>query len=121
MMRVIVCGSRTWTDRDVIWDRLDKLPRPVTIVHGMCRGADMLASAWATNFRVEQEGHCANWLTYGKGAGHIRNSEMAARGADLCIAFRMPGKSNGTDDMVKKARAAGIPVEVVLAELAEVT
>ena len=32
---------------------------------------------------------------------------------DRVIAFRMPGESRGTDDMVRRARAAGIPVEVV--------
>jgi hypothetical protein len=120
-VRVIVCGSRTWTDRDAIWDRLDKLPRPVVIVHGDSRGADSIADDWALRkihderaVGVSVEALPANWRGNGKAAGPIRNSELARRGADLCLAFRMPGKSNGTDDMIKKARAAGIPVEVIL-------
>jgi hypothetical protein len=32
---------------------------------------------------------------------------------DRVIAFRMPGVSRGTDDMIRRARAAGIPVEVI--------
>lgn len=41
----------------------------------------------------------------------IRNQEMADRGADLCLAFPGP-ESVGTWDMIRKARAAGIPVHI---------
>lgn len=119
-MRVIVTGSRTWTDRDAVWDRLDKLPSPVTIVHGACAtGADSWAHDWVRTRKlvffgyVTEETHPADWAEHERRAGPIRNSKMAAAGADLCIAFRSAGKSNGTDDMIAKARAAGIPVEIV--------
>lgn len=129
-MRVIVCGSRTWTDRKAIEDRLGALmreslgkwtdlfepPGTLTVVHGACEeGADAFARDWCRYHwgTVFEEAHPANWDEYGRKAGPIRNSVVASKGADLCLAFRMPGKSNGTDDMVRKARAAGIPVEVI--------
>src|SRR5690606_30354012 len=52
----------------------------------------------------------ADWRRHGRAAGPIRNQEMADAGADLCIAF--PG-GRGTADMVRRARAAGIPVRSV--------
>lgn len=57
------------------------------------------------------ETHMANWLKFGRTAGPIRNQIMIEKGADLVIAF--PSEtSKGTRDMIKRAEAAGIPVEV---------
>jgi len=48
------------------------------------------------------------WKRYGPKAGPIRNKQMLDEGRpDLVVAF--PG-GNGTNDMVKKAKAAGIEV-----------
>jgi hypothetical protein len=41
----------------------------------------------------------------------MRNEEMAALGADLCIAF-WDGRSTGTKDMVDRAYDHGIEVEL---------
>lgn len=43
---------------------------------------------------------------------------MAALGADLCLAFRLTGPSPGTDDMVRRCRALGIPVRPLASESA---
>lgn len=37
-MRVIVCGSRDWLDREQIANRLFDLPPGSTIVHGNAKG-----------------------------------------------------------------------------------
>lgn len=113
-MRVIVCGSRSWTDAKAIRNRLSGLhPMRDTIVHGNCHGADKIADDQARSMDFAVEKFPADWQKLGFAAGPIRNQKMADAGADLCIAFRMPGKSNGTDDMIAKAKAAGIPVEVI--------
>lgn len=119
-MRVIVCGSRHWSDRKAIADKLYELvternlrfPDPV-IVHGAARGADRLAEDEAGKAGLLTEGHPADWDAYGKRAGLIRNEHMARLGADLCVAF-WDGRSNGTAHMINTARNHGIPVEVVL-------
>lgn len=114
-MRVIVCGSRDWQDRVAIRSRLMAFaPMRVTIVHGNSRGADKIADHEARSLQLAVEPHSANWAEYGLSAGPIRNREMVDLGADLCIAFRLPGKSSGTDDMITKAKAAGIPVETIV-------
>jgi hypothetical protein len=117
-VRVIICGTRRWTDRAMIEERLYDLvmdaPRgeEITIVHGGARGADRIAHQEAQKAGLLVEEHPAEWERYGKAAGFIRNKEMAELGADLCIAF-WDGRSSGTAHMMGEARRAGIPVEVV--------
>lgn len=111
-MRVIVCGSRRWRDRKSITDRLADLPADSVIVHGAAKGADSIAHQEALKLGLLVEPHPADWQAHGKAAGPIRNFEMAALGADLCIAF-WDGSSRGTAHMVDAANARYIPVEVV--------
>jgi YspA, cpYpsA-related SLOG family len=113
--RLIVTGSRTWTDTTAIERALAAIlarhPEGVQLVHGACpRGADAIAAAYAgrtPGFTAEP--HPADWQRYGRSAGHRRNAEMAALGADGCVAFIRAG-SPGATGMVQLARAAGIPV-----------
>lgn len=65
--------------------------------------------------KIAEEKHPADWNRFGKRAGFKRNYEMVIAGADLCIAFIVPGQSNGTMHTVEAARAAGIPVTEVIA------
>jgi hypothetical protein len=127
--RVIVCGSRSWRDRQAISNRLYSLvtengwryPEPV-IVHGKCpRGADRLCDEEAGKAGLLTEPHPADWDGYTaedfkrfgrKGAGRKRNEEMAELGAVLCIAF-WDGRSTGTKDMIERATRHGIPTEIV--------
>lgn len=113
-MRVIVCGSRNWRNRLMISNRLAKLPGEDTIVvHGNAKGADRIAHDEANKLGLLTEPHPADWQRYRNRAGIIRNEEMAALGADLCIAF-WDGSSNGTAHMMAAADAHGIPVEIIL-------
>jgi len=111
-VRVIVCGSRRWRDRDAISNRLFDLAVGSTIVHGNAAGADKIAHQEAQKLGMLVEPHPADWKRYGKGAGPIRNRLMAELGADLCLAF-LKDNSSGTRDMIQRAREHGIPVEVI--------
>ena len=110
-MRVIVCGSREWTSREAIADRLFDLPPGSTIVHGAAKGADRIAGQEAQKLGHLVEEHPADWEKHGKRAGYIRNALMASLGADLCIAF-WDGRSRGTAMMVDIAEENGIPLEL---------
>jgi hypothetical protein len=114
-MRVLVCGSRHWTDPAPIRAALAPLPADTVIVHGAAPGADMLAAALAEARGLAVEPHPAEWATYGRRAGPLRNEAMLATGIDRVVAFRLPGASPGTDHMVRMARAARIPTEVIAA------
>lgn len=115
-MRVLVCGSRTWTSGLRIALELDAIQcPPVTcVIHGGAAGADDLAREWAEASGVPCEEYPAEWEKHGRVAGPIRNQRMLDEGKpDLVLAFRMPGVSKGTDDMVRRARKAGVRTEVV--------
>lgn len=118
-MRVLVCGSRDWTDRNAIWCvlngyRADGLP--MTVIHGSARGADSIAGYWATVNGVDFQQFMADWKQHGKAAGPIRNAQMLANGEpDVVWAFvtKPLERSRGTADMVSRAVKAGIPAYVV--------
>lgn len=112
-LRVIVCGSRNWTDREQIANRLFDLPPGSLIVHGNAKGADRIAGQEAEKLGHYVEPWDALWNLWGKRAGPIRNEAMAKAGADLCIAF-WDGKSRGTQHMVDMAEKYGIPLDLVV-------
>ncbi len=86
--RHLVTGSRTWHDIPAIERALavilDRHPEGVLLVHGACpRGADAIAAAYAARTPGYQiEAHPADWHRHGRAAGHRRNAEMIALGAD---------------------------------------
>lgn len=121
--RVLVTGSRDWKDRALLERELDALLAEhgaLTLVHGAHpRGADSMAHNWGLNRRhassygaVTLEPRPADWRQHGKAAGPIRNAEMVADGADLCLAFFKEGAANkGTSNCAGLAESAGIPVK----------
>lgn len=111
MTRVLVCGGHNYTNADRIFKVLDRAVQNLgltVLIHGAARGADSIADGWAKLHEVEVIAFPADFKRYGKTGGPIRNTQMITEGKpDICIAF--PG-GWGTDDMVKKAREAGLKV-----------
>ena len=113
-MRVLVCGSRQWTDYRVIERRLQALPPETVIIEGEARGADKTARKIAEHLGFEVKPFPADWIKFGLAAGEIRNQQMLDEGKpDLVLAFSMPD-SIGTKHMIRRAKKAGIPVEEVI-------
>ncbi|MEV0584072.1 SLOG family protein [Nonomuraea sp. NPDC050310] len=135
--RILVTGSRTWSDEKTIDQALrEAIPEPtsplaeVVVVHGDCpTGADALANEWCVEnawwmehvgMTLIVESHPAEWNRYGKAAGFRRNAEMVALGADICLAFisrcngrfcqRTPHGSHGATHTADLAEKAGIRV-----------
>ena len=108
--RVLVCGGREFSDRDLLARKLSDLDIAL-LIHGGARGADSMAGNWAQAMGIPVQVYPALWHLDGKAAGPIRNSRMLADSKpDLVIAF--PG-GNGTADMVRKSRLAGVETIVV--------
>lgn len=110
-MRILVTGSRDWSDRDWIALVLD-LATPNTqhtLVSGACStGADALAEQIAYEKGWIVERHPADWKKFGKSAGFRRNAEMVNLGADVCVAF-IRNNSRGASHTAHLAEKAGIP------------
>lgn len=110
--RVLVTGSRTWTDAAAITGVLTDLHEVhgdrLVVVHGACRtGADRIADGWARRHGVATETHPADWAA-GPGAGPARNAAMVATSPDVCLAFIRDG-SPGATGCADAAERAGIP------------
>lgn len=126
-MKILVCGSRHCPQQIVI-DKLNELslgwPRTpsdalgnwlsaVEIISGAAKGADTAAIDWAVINLCKFREFPADWKTYGKAAGPIRNQQMLDEGKpDLVVAFLAPN-SRGTKDMIQRAQKANIPVEII--------
>lgn len=113
-MRVLITGSREWTDALFIqhtlqtWRRENGNPK-VTLVSGACpRGADKFCEDLAEGlFGWEVERHPAEWDKYGPRSGYKRNAEMVALGADVCFAF-IKDESKGATHTARLAHKKGI-------------
>lgn len=108
---VLVCGGRDYSHRSRVDDVLD-FPslgvHPTLIIVGSEAGADGLACDWASRNDIPCTVYWADWEAHGKAAGPLRNQRMLDEGKpDFVVAF--PG-GRGTADMVRRAKAAGVPV-----------
>ena len=114
--RVIVAGSRTFLDYDLMCRELDNLfwispefeNRDIKIVSGMADGADTLAIRYADEHQLTKILFPANWKSYKRIAGFLRNEDMLSVATHLVVFW--DGKSSGTRHMIEIAKAKGIPV-----------
>lgn len=117
--RILVTGSRDWTDERIIRSALSLAlrdlgePTNAVLVQGECHlgGADKIAADTWRGWGYPVEGHPAERDVNGRVLGPERNARMVALGADLCLAFPLPS-SRGTKNCMRLAREAGIPVRV---------
>lgn len=122
MTRVIVCGSRKFDDKELLYKTLDDVLaelETVEIVSGHAQGADRLAEEYANERSLKLIVFPANWKRYGKVAGPIRNKgmlEYALQADPLVIAF-WDGKGSGTKNMISLAEKAGTEMRIVNKEL----
>lgn len=112
--RVIVAGSRTFDNYNLLKKKLDKafeIRKPTAIVCGEAKGADYLGKKYAQENHIPVHSYPADWENVGKSAGYLRNEKMAAN-AEALIAF-WNGTSAGTKHMIKTAKDRGLQVRVV--------
>jgi hypothetical protein len=115
-VRVIVCGSRAFTDYKLMKEKLDKLLANLwgyVILSGHAKGADLLGERYAGERWVNYEVFHPDY-SKGKNAPILRNAEMvdSCTKRDVLIAF-WDLKSPGTRDIVARARKKGMRVRVV--------
>lgn len=81
------------------------------VVCGMAAGADALGRRWANTHNIPVKQFPAQWNTYARAAGPIRNKQMADY-ADALIVF-IWDNSRGSANMLKQMRDAEKPCFVV--------
>jgi hypothetical protein len=126
--RILVTGSRDWSDGPTIWKSLAETVRALPyeqgllIVHGACpTGADQMADEWGRGYGATIETHRAEDFGPWPRCGPLRNRHMVSLGADRCLAFigpctsprcrkPRPHPSHGASHCADLAEKAGIPV-----------
>jgi hypothetical protein len=116
-MKVIIAGSRDFKDYDLLVKVCDRMlinirPSDIEIVSGTALGADTLGERYAIERGYKIRRFHADWGKYNKGAGYIRNKEMAEY-ADALIAF-WDSSSRGTKHMIDLAKNRGLKIKVQL-------
>jgi hypothetical protein len=123
-VNILVCGGRHFADVPFLWKWLDDFaskqvePGVRLVIEGASDdvtgpyvGADYWAHQWALARTIPYVRIHAQWKLFGKAAGPLRNNRMLREcEPDCVIAFE---GGNGTDDMVRKAKEAGLPVHEV--------
>lgn len=114
MFRVIIAGSRSFDDYDMLVKTMDMVLQNITdeiqVVCGMAAGADTLGERYAKERGYQIAYFPADWKKYGRAAGFNRNQEMA-KNADALVAF-WDGKSKGTKHMLDIAQRYGLRVRL---------
>ena len=114
--RVIVAGSRTLEDYDLVCKTLDPIFAPMdkgdtVILSGTARGADTLGERYAREHGYAVVRYPADWDAHGKQAGYLRNAEMALDATHLVAFF--DGTSKGTRHMIAAASGRGIETWII--------
>lgn len=118
LFRVIVAGSRNITSKDLIFKKLDyllaekiKAGEAIQIISGGACGVDKIGEEYAAARGFSCKRFPADWETFGKRAGYLRNCQMA-NNADALIAF-WDGKSPGTRHMIQIATSRQLQTRIV--------
>jgi hypothetical protein len=111
-----IIGSRNFTGYDFMREKiqplLERLPGMKRVISGGAHGADSLSERIAKDFGLDHRHIQAEWSKFGRAAGPLRNQEVILE-AEVVAAFPL-AESKGTQDDIRKARAAGKQVFIFL-------
>ena len=131
-MKLIIAGSRSFNNSDLMWEKLDYFlqntpQEEIEIVSGCAEGADQMGERYSEIMGLSLKQFPAPWgdiegkpaheigtrrdgTKYWKLAGHYRNGQMAEY-ATHCILFDKG--TPGTANMKKQAEKHGLKIRVV--------
>lgn len=111
MTRIAIVGSRDYPVMDAVNQFVQSLPADTVVVSGGARGVDREAARAAKRRGLRTLIFLADWNTYGRRAGMIRNEQIVDH-ADQVVAF-WDGRSPGTANTIQRARRKGLPIRIV--------
>ena len=101
-MILMISGSRDISDVAGVCRILNgyHAKRPISrLIQGTADGVDQIARRWARENEIPFVDRPADWKTYGKVAGHIRNAEMSKESDHLLAIWN--GVSKGTKNAIE--------------------
>lgn len=128
-MRLIIAGSRT-IDGEAAYQNLRQFIRgslkckPAEIVSGGAKGVDLLGERFADEHNIPVKRFTPDWDKHGKGAGFLRNGDMAVYASDApgsALVAYWDGVSRGTQQMIEVAKTYGLQVLVLRTESDTIT
>ena len=120
IFRIIIAGSRGATSEAtyrLLEQKLSTILKEkrtthiIEIISGTAKGADRLGERYAATHGYHLHQFPADWTTYGKRAGYIRNEQMAEH-SDALVAL-WDGESRGTKHMIDIANTKQLPTRVI--------
>ena len=117
--RIIIAGGRGFVDYELLEQKVDEILKDIkepVIISGGARGADTLGEKYALEHGIRLVRFPADWKKYGKGAGYLRNQEMAEyamKGTNSILIAFWDGLSRGTNDMIQRAESYGMKVYII--------
>ena len=122
--RIIIAGSRDFTDYDCLEREVDRYfenfsidKTKATIISGTARGVDRLGEMYAEKHNIDLIRCPAEWKKYGRSEGPKRNREMAQISmSDGCVGVLLAfwnGESIGTKNMIDCAKKHGLKIHIV--------
>jgi hypothetical protein len=116
MLKVIIAGSRDFMNYKLLQEWADTyLQRypidQIEIVSGGARGTDRLGERYAKERGIALKIMPADWKTYGKSAGYLRNAEMAQYATHAIIFWDK--QSLGTKNMIDLAKKYELILRIV--------
>lgn len=119
MLVIIVAGSRSFSDKSLMYKKLDhylQRYKEILIVHGGAKGADTCAAMYAKDRNIETKVFLPDWEKHGKKAGILRNIEMFKYASQFqnrgCVVF-WDGKSKGTKNDIELSEKYNVPLRIV--------
>ena len=122
MIIIGIVGSRrrnTEQDKKLVEEELLKLIfvlKEIKLCSGGCKtGADRFCEEFSIKYNVPITVHKADWKKNGRGAGFVRNTDIA-KDSDVLIACVAEDRKGGTEDTIKKFKKFHPDGKVVLVE-----
>ena len=117
-MKILVCGSRSITKKEIVFDILNKEiedKNGVIIIHGgESKGVEVLTKLWTKAHMIPVYSYPAQYDKFGKQASFVRTKEMIYE-RDRAIVIQN-GKSNGARADIELIKASGKPFKVYMPE-----
>lgn len=112
-MKVVVAGSRTIKDKDLVWKALNETKFEITeLISGGAQGVDQLGEEWAHSKNIPIKVYKPHYaIENPRYAPLLRNTNMAHDGDALIAIWK--DESRGTEHMIGCMKKLNKPVEII--------